>query len=113
MRPQPRIDLDAAALLTLLMSGSTAESVGPKPARVALSAPVGFWLSEDGSVKLEIKTDGTYDGQVAGRKQRARGTYHIDGGLMTLSDHHSGLHTQVTLYDGELEMAGHRLGPAS
>jgi putative ligand-binding protein with streptavidin-like fold len=102
--------LDAAALLTLAMSGWAAER-GPKPARVAPAAPVGLWLSADGTVRLDIKTDGTYDGQVAGRKRRAHGTYHIDGSLMTLSDD-SGLHTPVTLREGELEMAGYRLGPA-
>lgn len=97
MRPQPHL-----ALSDLIMGGRT-------PARVATSAPVGFWLSKDGSVRLEIKNDGTYDGQVAGRKRRARGTYYVDGATMTLSDHDSGLHTPVTLHDGELEMAGHRL----
>ncbi|GAA0523721.1 hypothetical protein GCM10010172_00100 [Paractinoplanes ferrugineus] len=112
MRPQPRIDLDAAALLTLMMGGQPAVR-GPKSALVRTSAPVGFWLSQDGTVQLEIKTDGTYDGKVAGRKRRARGTYHIDGALMTLSDQDSGMHTSVTLYDGELEMAGHRLGPVA
>ena len=111
MRQQFRDDatvLDANALLTLMMGGQPAER-GPKPARVATLAPVGFWLSQDGSVQLEIRTDGTYDGKVAGRKRRARGTYHIDGAMMTLSDQESGMHTPVTLYDGELEMAGHRL----
>ncbi|MEU4238791.1 Atu4866 domain-containing protein [Actinoplanes sp. NPDC026619] len=111
MRPQSTTVLDANALLALVMGGSAAEP-GPKPARVMLSAPVGLWLSEDGTVRLDIKTDGTYDGQVAGRRRRAHGTYHIDGALMTLSDHDSGLHTPVALYDGELEMAGHRLGLA-
>ncbi|GAA2619152.1 Atu4866 domain-containing protein [Paractinoplanes durhamensis] len=101
--------LDASALLALVMGGSAGEP-GPKPAAPSATAPVGLWLSADGTVRLDIRTDGTYDAQVAGRRQRARGTYHIDGGLMTLSDRHSGLCTAVSLYDGELEMAGHRLG---
>ncbi|GIF19770.1 hypothetical protein BJ973_006813 [Actinoplanes tereljensis] len=103
------LDLDATALFTLMMSGQPEER-GPKPARITPSAPVGLWFSEDGTVRLDIKTDGTYDGQVAGRKRRAHGTYHIDGSLMTLSDD-SGLNTPVTLREGELEMAGHRLEP--
>lgn len=86
--------LDAAALL----------------ARVRTTAPVGIWLSEDGTVRLDIFADGTYDGQVAGRKRHAHGTYHIDGGTMTLSDD-SGLYTPVVLGEGELEMAGYHLSP--
>jgi hypothetical protein len=90
--------VDATALLAQVMG---------KPA-----TPVGRWLSEDGTVRLDINTDGTYDGQVAGRKRRAHGTYFIDGAEMTLSDD-SGLHTPVVLQEGRLEMAGHRLGPVS
>ena len=78
--------------------------------RVATLAPVGHWRSPDGTVKLDIRTDGTYDGQVAGRKRHAHGTYVVDGSTMTLSDD-SGLYTPVTLGDGELEMAGYHLLP--
>jgi putative ligand-binding protein with streptavidin-like fold len=78
----------------------------------ALLAPVGQWRSADGTVRLDIHTDGTYDGRVAGRKRRAHGTYRIDGGTMTLSDD-SGILTPVALREGELEMAGHRLEPAA
>jgi hypothetical protein len=112
---ETRVDttvLDATALLALAMGGRpTAGSVGHTPARINPSAPVGVWLSADGTVRLDIKTDGTYAGQVAGRKRRAHGTYHLDGATMTLRDD-SGLATPVTLHHGELQMAGHRLGPA-
>ena len=85
---------------------------GPRPAKIATTAPVGVWLSEDGTVRLDIFDDGTYDGQVAGRKRHAHGTYHIDGSTMTLSDD-SGLYTPVLLCDGELEMAGYHLSRSS
>jgi hypothetical protein len=71
-------------------------------------SPAGSWKSTDGSVRLTLRGDGTYAGLVAGRRQRAYGTYHVDGRLVTLSDHGSGLHTPVRVLDGELEMAGHR-----
>ena len=96
--------LDATALLKRAMG------VIGRPAQVRTSAPVGVWLSEDGTVRLDIFEDGTYDGQVAGRKRRAHGTYHIDGATMTLSDD-SGLYTPVVLGEGELEMAGYHLSP--
>ena len=80
-------------------------------AKIKTSAPVGVWLSADRTVRLDIFSDGTYDGQVAGRKRHAHGTYHIDGSVMTLSDD-TGLYTPVTVANGELEMAGYRLGPA-
>lgn len=71
----------------------------------------GAWRSADGAVRLDIRTDGTYAGRVAGRRRAAHGTYDLDGPRMTLRDD-SGLHTPVTLHDGVLEMAGHRLGRA-
>ena len=107
-----RTVLDATALLKRVMGGKPAERGGHSPAKVRTTAPVGVWLSEDGTVRLDIFEDGTYDGQVAGRKRHAHGTYHIDGSLMTLSDD-SGLFTPVTLGEGELEMAGYHLNPAA
>ena len=62
-------------------------------------------------MRLTIKTDGTYAGEVAGRKRAAHGTYRVEGSTMTLNDD-TGLRTPVILFDGELEMAGHRLGRA-
>jgi len=79
--------------------------------KMKTTAPVGVWLSGDGTVRLDIFSDGTYDGQVAGRRRHAHGTYHIDGPLMTLSDD-SGLFTPVRLGEGKLEMAGYHLSPA-
>ncbi|WP_250002330.1 Atu4866 domain-containing protein [Actinoplanes sp. M2I2] len=106
--------LDAAALFAIAMGGQVAEqsdNPGPKPTKVTVSAPVGVWLSADGTVRLDIKTDGTYAGKVAGRKRRASGTYDLAGRTLMLSDD-SGLHTPVAVGDGVLEMAGHRLGRA-
>ena len=114
---EPRVDatvLDAAAILALTMGGRAAGpagSAGPAPARITTSAPVGAWLSSDGTVRLDIRTDGTYDGQVAGRRRRARGTYRLEGSTLTLNDD-SGLDTAVTVRESVLEMAGHRLGRA-
>ena len=74
--------VDATALLKRLMGGRAAESRALSPAQVKTSAPLGVWLSEDGTVRLDIRDDGTYDGQVAGRKRHSHGTYHIDGSTM-------------------------------
>lgn len=118
INPEPSVDatfLDAAAILAIAMGGrarDSAGSLGLTPARITTSAPVGAWLSSDGSVRLEIHTDGTYDGQVAGRKRRARGTYRFDGVTLTLRDD-SGLDTAVAVREGALEMAGHRLSLTS
>jgi hypothetical protein len=112
---EPVVDatvLDAAAILAIAMGGRGAGSTGSPgltPARITTSAPVGAWLSSDGTVRLDLRTDGTYDGQVAGRRRRARGTYRFDGATLTLNDD-SGLYTAVTVRESELEMAGHRLG---
>ena len=106
--------LDAAALFAIAMGGQAAETPGTpadRPAKVTVSAPVGVWLSADGTVRLDIKTDGTYAGKVAGRKRPARGTYDLTGRTLTLSDD-SGLRTPVAVGEGVLEMAGHRLGRA-
>ena len=107
--------LDAAALFAIAMGGQVAEQPGTpghKPPKITVSAPVGVWLSADGTVRLDIKTDGTYAGKVAGRKRPARGTYELAGRTLTLNDD-SGLHTPVAVGEGVLEMAGHRLGRAA
>ncbi|MET0521461.1 MAG: Atu4866 domain-containing protein [Jiangellaceae bacterium] len=118
MRANHEISLDttvlgAASLLALALgTDPTAARAVTQPARTAKPLPpVGVWRTADGAVCLDIKTDGTYAGKVAGRSREAAGTYDLEGAGMTLRDH-SGLHTPVTVLDGVLEMAGHRLGRA-
>ncbi len=114
----PQVDttiLDAAAMLAIAMGRTNDDGLGVIPQRpraITGAAVVGAWRSSDGSVKLQIKTDGTYAGEVAGRRKRPQGTYRIDGDAVVLHDDASGLSTPVTLvHEGELEMAGHRLLP--
>lgn len=105
--------LGAASLLAIALGSdpgvpvAAARSVGS----TGTGVPVGRWRSADGVVRLDLRIDGTYAGRVAGRRRRARGTYDLNGAALTLRDD-SGLRTPVTLHDGALEMAGHRLGPA-
>ncbi|WIM96880.1 hypothetical protein ACTOB_000354 [Actinoplanes oblitus] len=114
----PRVDttvLDAAAMLAIAMARTPDTGLGPVPARptvVTGAAVVGAWRSPDGTVELRLRTDGTYAGEVAGRRKRAIGTYRIDGASVVLHDAASGLSTPVNVrHEGELEMAGHRLLP--
>jgi hypothetical protein len=105
--------LDATALLALAMGGAAGVEARPvtgRPKVVLDAAVVGAWRSSDGVVRLQLRRDGTYAGEVAGRRRQARGTYRIDGTSVLLHDD-SGLSTPVTVYEGELEMAGHRLRP--
>src|SRR4051812_35729492 len=93
--PEPRLDftvLDAASLLAIAMSGGPAGAPAGPPAPVRRTAPVGAWRSPDGTVRLNLRTDGTYAGKVAGRRRPAHGTYHLDGSTVTLQDD-SGLRT--------------------
>jgi hypothetical protein len=106
--------LDSTALLAIAMGG--AADPGSRPARsrpkvMTGAAVVGAWRSADGVVCLQLRTDGTYAGEVAGRRRPARGTYQIEGASVLLHDD-SGLNTPVIVHEGELEMAGHRLLPA-
>jgi hypothetical protein len=101
----------AASLLAVALGRDSVGQAGYSPSRGEISGPVGAWRSADGAVRLDIRTDGTYAGRVAGRKRAAHGTYDLDGVQMTLHDD-SGLDTPVALHDGVLEMAGHRLGRA-
>ncbi|MFC4063738.1 Atu4866 domain-containing protein [Actinoplanes subglobosus] len=115
---EPHVDftvLDAASLLAIAMGGVDGAHTGPAAAHprvVTGAAVVGAWRSQDGSVKLQLRRDGTYAGEVAGRRKPARGTYLIDGQAVVLRDD-SGLQTPVQVHEGELEMAGHRLRPAA
>jgi len=100
--------LDAAALFALVVGRRSAGGAGSgatMPPGIAVSAPIGAWHSADGTVRLDIKTDGTYAGEVAGRKRRARGTYSVEGRVLDLRDD-SGLRTPVLVGDRVLEMAG-------
>jgi hypothetical protein len=106
--------LGTSSLLALAMGagGSGPAAAGSRrPAVVGRNELIGRWHSADGVVRLEIRTDGTYAGEVAARTRTARGTDRVVGTPMTLRDD-TGLRTSVTLYDDRLEMAGHRLGRA-
>ncbi|SDT72073.1 Atu4866 domain-containing protein [Actinoplanes derwentensis] len=111
----PHVDftvLDAASLLAIAMGGTAYNGPAAIQSQVAINTPVvGAWRSPDGTVRLRLHTDGTFAGEVAGRRRSARGTYDVDGESVVLRDD-SGLQTPVHVYDGELEMAGHRLRPA-
>ncbi|BCY05274.1 Atu4866 domain-containing protein [Actinoplanes sp. L3-i22] len=114
----PHVDttvLDATAMLAIAMGRAAENGLGAAPSRpsvVTSAAVVGAWRSPDGTVKLQLRTDGTYAGEVAGRRKRPHGTYRIDGDAVLLQDDASGLRTPVVLlHEGELEMAGHRLLP--
>jgi hypothetical protein len=105
--------LGAASLLALALGTDPAVTEGAARPDLPIKTlpPVGVWRTADGAVSLNIRTDGTYAGKVAGRRRAAHGTYALEGGRMTLSDD-SGLRTPVVLIDGALEMAGHRLDRA-
>jgi hypothetical protein len=120
MRPQPgpRIDttiLGAATLLALAMGSGSAptEFEFAPPSAAATTDPgapahAGVWLSADGTVRLTLAPDGTYERSVAGRKRAARGTYRLAGLHLVLRDD-NGLRTTATVVDDSLEVAGHRL----
>ncbi|MFI5934965.1 hypothetical protein [Actinoplanes sp. NPDC051494] len=108
----PKIDttiFGTAALLTLAFGGNetTVPVITPHP-----DGPpdgfVGFWRNEDGSVRLCLAEDWSFEGHVEGRRRTAKGTYHPNGGGLVLRDE-SGLRTPVTVADDGLEMAGHLL----
>jgi hypothetical protein len=107
--------LDAVAMLAIAVGRTPEGDPGPvpRPPRTLTGAAlVGAWRSRDGAVKLHLRTDGTYAGEVAGRRKRPAGTYRIDGDSVLLQDDSSGLRIPVTvLHEGGLEMAGHRLLP--
>lgn len=115
--PGPRIDttiLGAATLLALAMgtgSGPTEFELAPPAAATAdadTAHHAGVWLSADGTVRLALAPDGTYERSVAGRKRAARGTYRVADRSVLLRDD-NGLRTSATFADDALEMAGHLL----
>jgi hypothetical protein len=99
-----------ASLLALALGGADDE-VRSAPARPA-GPPEGFtglWLNADGTVRLCLGADWSYEGHVAGRHRSARGTYRPEGAGLLLNDD-SGLSTPVLVAGhGRLEMAGHQL----
>jgi hypothetical protein len=114
----PRIDatiLGTASLLALAIGGATIEApVGstapPSVINDGATAAnlAGSWVSADKEVRLKLGADGRYERSVKGRAKSAKGTYKLDGATLRLRDD-SGLRTDVTVYDGALELAGHQL----
>lgn len=111
--PTPRFDatvLDATALLTLALAG---QDMAVRPTAVSPERKdlVGVWLSADGAVRLDLRSEGTYERSVVGRRRSSRGHYVVDGCCVLLQDD-NGLRTVVTVAGDELEMAGHPLWKA-
>jgi hypothetical protein len=113
----PRVDttvLDATALLTLALSGRSSVpggSAGPAAAPAGPDGLVGLWLSADGAVRLDLRSEGTYERSIVGRRRSSHGHYVVDGRCVLLQDD-NGLRTVVTMTADVLEMAGHPLWKA-
>ncbi|WP_067494786.1 hypothetical protein [Actinoplanes sp. TFC3] len=109
---RPRIDttiFGTASLLTLAFgrAGETVPTVTPTPAGPP-EGYAGFWQNADGSVRLCLAGDWSYEGRVEGRRRAAKGTYHPQGEGLMLRDR-SGLRTPIAVAEFGLEMAGHQL----
>ena len=109
----PRVDttiFGATSLLTLALGGVAPEQLAVPVPAAAGDAEVlaGLWLSADKTVQLRLGADWSYLGQVAGRRQPAKGTYRPEGAGLVLRDD-TGLRTPVTVAEDALEMAGHQL----
>jgi len=98
-----------ASLLALALGGADDD------VRHAMDRPAdppegfsGLWRNTDGTVRLCLGADWSYEGQVEGRHRSARGTYRPAGAGLLLSDE-SGLSTPVVVAGHGLEMAGHHL----
>jgi hypothetical protein len=102
-----------ASLLALAMNlgdavGATrAVAVDARPSGGGV-APLGRWASDDGGVRLEIRPDGRYTLDIAGRRRRSHGTYRAER-LTVLLETDGGLRTTAQLDGDTLELAGHRL----
>ncbi|AGL14067.1 hypothetical protein [Actinoplanes sp. N902-109] len=98
-----------ASLLTLAFGG--APDTVPQPVPRPEGPPdgfVGFWQNTDGSVRLCLAEDWSYEGRVKGRRRAAKGTYHPSADGLVLRDE-TGLRTPVVVAEHGLEMAGHQL----
>ncbi|MEV4637796.1 hypothetical protein AB0J80_10620 [Actinoplanes sp. NPDC049548] len=98
-----------AALLALAFGGTEKIHGGPLPLPAEPAEDfAGLWRTADGTVRLSLSEDWSYEGSIAGRRRSARGTYRRDSGGLVLNDE-SGLRTRVVLAEDALEMAGHQL----
>ncbi|MEV6631317.1 hypothetical protein AB0M54_11245 [Actinoplanes sp. NPDC051470] len=121
-RRSPRLNitvLGATSLLAIALSGGggvQALAVAPPPAVVTGTveppAVAGSWRSADGTVRLVLRGDLTYELSVQGRERNAHGSYAVDGSDLRLRDD-DGLRTLARVTeDGLIELAGHELFPA-
>lgn len=120
LRRGPRADttiLGATSLLAIAMGGGTPALAlsAPPPAVVTQTAAdpavAGTWRSLDGTVRLALRSDFTYELSVTGRDRQAHGSYLLAGADLGLRDD-NGLRTPARLTDdGLIELAGHELFP--
>ena len=97
-----------APLLALALGGSDDLRHAPERPAEPPEGFTGLWRNADGTVRLCLAADWSYEGRVAGRRRSSRGTYRPDGAGLVLSDE-SGLRTPVVVAEYGLEMAGHQL----
>jgi hypothetical protein len=117
----PRVDVPtidtkifgAAELLALAMGRGDTPTRG-RAARCDADRPalVGVWVSADGGVRLDVRADGRYDLDIAGRHRRTGGTYRADRWTVLL-EADGGLRTTAQFDEATLELAGHRLHRAT
>ncbi|HEV7965482.1 MAG TPA: hypothetical protein VGP57_23250, partial [Actinoplanes sp.] len=68
--------LGTASLLALAVGGREHPPMpAPTPTSTEGMDLAGVWLSADGTIRLNLRPDGTYGSSVAGRRRSARGSY--------------------------------------
>ncbi|MFJ6517947.1 Atu4866 domain-containing protein [Streptomyces filamentosus] len=96
-------------------SPSSSPSVSPSASSGAAAGKTrldGVWASEDGSLRLELKGDGTFSEDYSGQEAAYTGAYTLADGVLSLRAD-SGAAADGTVRGDTIEISGRTLKPAS
>lgn len=101
------------ATALIITSACSDDGDGPNaapPAAGSSSAAnlVGTWANDDGSLKLELRADGTFSEDLGDRKAAYAGKYTVKGTTLTLTDK-TGVTADGTINGASISLSGSTL----
>ncbi|MCG5213073.1 Atu4866 domain-containing protein [Streptosporangium soli] len=107
--------LATALIITSACSGDGDDPNAAPPAAASSSAAsssaanlVGTWANDDGSLKLELRADGTFSEDLGDRKAAYAGQYTVKGTTLTLNDK-TGVTADGTINGDSISLSGSTL----
>lgn len=89
-------------------SAASPPAASPPAASSSAANLVGTWANDDGSLKLELRADGTFSEDLGDRKAAYAGKYTVEGTTLTLNDK-TGVTADGTINGDSISLSGSTL----